>query len=130
MNPYFQEVLDAHELIRSWLGNANTPTEVCDKLLERFSQTYTMVTPEGSQLNYNTLTSFFRGQRGAKAGLEIDIINMQRIAESTTGATVSYQERQQLPGQASTLRFSTVVFELRTDNKVIWRHLHETALPQ
>lgn len=129
MNRYFQEVLDAHELIRSWLGNASTPAEVCDNLLARFSPEYSMVTPGGGQLDYTTLTSFFRTQCGVKAGLEIEIENMRLIAESATGATVTYQERQQLPGQEATLRFSTVVFELGADNQVIWRHLHETALP-
>lgn len=66
---------------------------------------------------------------GARPGLEIEIDNMQLIAESAAGATVTYQERQQLPGQEATLRFSTVVFELGADNQVVWRHLHETMLP-
>lgn len=129
MNRYFQEVLDAHELIRRWLGDANTPAGVCDNLLARFSPAYSMVTPGGGQLDYTSLTSFFRTQYGAKAGLNIDIENMQLIAESAAGATVTYQERRQLPGHDATLRFSTVVFESGTDNQVIWRHLHETALP-
>ncbi|MFG1175129.1 DUF4440 domain-containing protein [Erwiniaceae bacterium CAU 1747] len=129
MNRYFQEVLDAHDLIRSWLGDASAPVEVCDSLLARFSPAYTMVTPGGGQLDYTALASFFRTQRGVKAGLEIAIENMQLIAESPTGATVTYQERQQLPGQGATLRFSTVVFESGTEGRVLWRHLHETALP-
>ncbi|WP_340615113.1 DUF4440 domain-containing protein [Xenorhabdus thailandensis] len=129
MNRYFQEVLDAHVLIRRWLGDATSPAEVCEDLLARFSPAYSMVTPGGGQLDYTSLTSFFRMQCGAKSGLEIEIDNMQLIAESATGATVTYQERQLLPGQDATLRFSTVVFELGADNQVIWRHLHETALP-
>ncbi|MEI2264925.1 DUF4440 domain-containing protein [Erwinia sp. CGal63] len=129
MNRYFQEVLDAHELIRRWLGNASTPTEVCENLLARFSPAYSMVTTSGARLDYAALDAFFRTQRGAKAGLNIDIAAMQVIAESEKGATVVYQEKQQLPGQEATLRFSTVVFEVNQQGQVIWRHLHETALP-
>ncbi len=129
MNRYFQEVIDAHELISYWLGNETTATEVGETLLARFSPAYSMVTPGGAMLDFTALASFFRTQRGAKRGLHIDIENMQLVAESAGGATVTYQERQQLPGQSATLRFSTVVFESEQDGTVRWRHLHETFLP-
>lgn len=129
MNCYFQEVLDAHALILRWLGDADSPAAVCDALLARFSPDYSMVTPGGALLDYAALNTFFRSQCGARAGLTLEIDNMQLIAESAGGATVTYRERQQLPGQEATLRFSTVVFELGADNQVIWRHLQETALP-
>lgn len=129
MNRYFQEVSDAHELIRHWLGNSEVAPEVCEKLLARFSPLYSMVTPGGALLDFAALSAFFRAQRGTKEGLQIEIINLQLIAESTGGATVTYQERQQQPGQRATLRFSTVVFEV-CDGQIIWRHLHETSLPQ
>ncbi|WP_336777488.1 DUF4440 domain-containing protein [Pantoea sp. USHLN256] len=130
MNRYFKEVLDAHVLIRSWLGNKDANIEVCENLLARFSPKYAMVTPSGALLDFATLDSFFRTQRGARPGLEIDIIDMQIIAEGEKGATVIYKELQKLPEQNPTLRFSTVVFELNNDGEVIWRHLHETSLPQ
>jgi len=129
MNRYFQEVLDAHVLIRRWLSDTSCSPDVCDQLLARFSPAYSMVTPGGIKLDLSSLVTFFRSQRGQKVGLEIEIENMQLIAESATGATVTYQERQKMPGQAETLRFSTVVFEAGKDNQVMWRHLHETALP-
>lgn len=129
MNRYFKEVLDAHVLIRSWLGNKDANIEVCENLLARFSPEYSMVTPSGALLDFTTLNSFFRTQRGARPGLEIDINDMQLIAESEKGATMVYKELQQLPEQNSTLRFSTVVFEFNHDGGVIWRHLHETLLP-
>jgi len=129
MNRYFQEVVDAHALISYWLGDETAAIEVCEALLARFSPAYSMVTPGGAMLDFTALNAFFRAQRGAKRGLRIDIENMQLVAESTGGATVTYQERQQLPGQNATLRFSTVVFVSEPDGTVRWRHLHETALP-
>lgn len=119
MNRYFKEVLDAHVLIRSWLGNKDANIEVCENLLARFSPEYSMVTPSGALLDFTTLNSFFRTQRGARPGLEIDINDMQLIAESEKGATMVYKELQQLPEQNSTLRFSTVVFEFNHDGGVI-----------
>lgn len=130
MNRYFKEVLDAHELIRNWLGKKDAHDDVCEKLLARFSHAYSMVTPGGAMMDFAALDAFFRTQRGARPGLDIDIYDMQIVAESERNATVLYKELQQLPGQNATLRFSTVVFEVNDAGKVLWRHLHETSLPQ
>lgn len=129
MNPFLKEVLDAHELIKEWLGNETAKDEVCEDLLARFSPAYSMVTTGGGLLDFTTLNSFFRTQRGARPGLAIEISDMRVITESDTGATVVYKELQQLPEQSPTLRFSTVVFESKPNGKTIWRHLQETALP-
>ncbi|MCS3431966.1 DUF4440 domain-containing protein [Klebsiella sp. BIGb0407] len=129
MNRYFQEVLDAHVLIGRWLSDTSCSPDVCDQLLARFSPAYSMVTPGGIKLDYSSLVTFFRSQCGQRSGLEIEIENMQLIAESATGATVTYLERHKMPGLAETLRFSTVIFESDKDSQIIWRHLHETALP-
>ncbi|WP_419963326.1 DUF4440 domain-containing protein [Pantoea vagans] len=130
MNLFMKEVLDAHELIKEWLGNETAKDEVCEDLLARFSPAYSMVTTGGGLLDFTTLNSFFRTQRGARPGLAIEISDMRVIAESDIGATVVYKELQQLPDQSPTLRFSTVVFESKPNGKIIWRHLQETALPQ
>lgn len=129
MNRYFQEVLDAHNLIRAWLGNHTAKDEICDQLLARFSPAFSMVTPGGGMLDITTLTSFFRTQRGARVGLEIEISDMRIIAEGEKSATVVYKELQRLPDQPPTLRFSTVVFDVNRDDELLWRHLHETSLP-
>lgn len=129
MNRYFKEVLDTHVLIRDWLGDADAHADICDKLLLRFSLTFSMVTPGGVLLDFTALKAFFCTQRGARQGLSIEIIDMQVIAENERGATVTYKEIQQLPGEEATRRFSTAVFEKRDDSHAIWRHLHETSLP-
>lgn len=129
MNRYCQEVLDAHTLISRWLGDETAHDDVCEKLLSRFSPAFSMVTPGGTVLDFAALNTFFRTQRGARPGLNIDIGDMQVIAEGEKSATVVYKEWQQLPGQSATLRFSTVVFESEDDGNLRWRHLHETALP-
>lgn len=127
MNRYFKEVLDAHVLIQNWLGHLDANDTIYETLLSRFSPSYSMVTPTGVMLDFDALSSFFRTQRGSREGLEIKIKDMKIISENETGATVFYKELQQLPEQNATLRFSTVVFELSEDGRVIWCHLHETA---
>jgi len=129
MNRYFQEVLDAHEFIRCWLGEAEAQEGVCDNLLARFSPEFTMVSTAGILLDFDALNHFFRTQRGVRKGLTLDIMDMQMVAESEKGATVCYKEQQHVPGQNTTLRFSTVLFTLDPQGNVLWRHLQETALP-
>lgn len=127
MNRYFKEVLDAHDLIQSWLGDGNSKHDICENLLSHFSPQYLMITTSGALLDFNALSSFFRTQHGVREGLEIEIKDMKIISENETGATVFYKELQQLPEQDATLRYSTVVFELDQAGRVIWKHLHETA---
>lgn len=127
MNRFVKEVFDAHELIRQWLGDAHSPQAICDELLARFSAEYSMVTLTGHRLDYAALCAFFTAQHGAKSGLEIQIEQPVVIAESESSAVMTYQERQQLPGQTATLRYSTVVFSVDGQGKILWRHLHETA---
>lgn len=130
MNRYFREVLDTHILIGSWLGQADADEDICENLLSRFSPAFSMVTPGGILLDFSALNTFFRTLRGTRLELNIEITDMKVIAESAKGATVIYKELQQLPGQDATLRFSTVLFERDYEGRVIWRHLHETSLPQ
>jgi hypothetical protein len=128
MNRYFQEVRDAHALIRDCLGDAHTQDTVCDALVARFCPAFSMVTPRGAIMDFTAVDNLFRTQRGARAGLTIAIEDLQLIAESDTGATVTYKERQIIPDQGETLRFATAVFETGADGRVMWRHLHETWL--
>lgn len=129
MNQYLKEVLDAHVLIQDWLGNIHSHDSICENLLSRFSPLYSMVTPTGGLLDFKALNTFFRAQHGVRKGLTIEIKDMAVIAEDKYGATVIYKELQQQPGQDETFRFSTIVFEKSQDGKIMWRHLHETLLP-
>lgn len=129
MNQYLKEVLDAHELIQEWLGNVHSSNSICENLLSRFSPIYSMVTPSGTLLDFKALNTLFRTQHGIRKGLNIEITDMKVVNENEYGATVIYKELQQQPEQSETFRFSTVIFERTQDGKIIWKHLHETLLP-
>ncbi|MBF4652635.1 DUF4440 domain-containing protein [Serratia marcescens] len=126
MNPYFTEVIDAHIAIERWLGKGAGEEQA---LLARFTPDFSMIALSGAPLDFAALCAFFRAHRAAKPGLEIEIEEMKLVAEWPTGAVVSYREKQSLPGQNATLRYSTVVFE-RQSSALGWRHLHETAAAQ
>ncbi|CAI1211569.1 DUF4440 domain-containing protein [Serratia quinivorans] len=126
MNRYFTEVIDAHVAIENWLEKGTGEEQA---LLARFDPAFSMIALNGSRLDFAALSAFFHAHRAAKPGLEITIEEMTLVAEWPTGAVVSYREKQMLPGQAATLRNSTVVFE-QTQTGLGWRHLHETTLAQ
>lgn len=126
MNRYFTEVIDAHVAIENWLEKGAGDEQ---GLLARFDPAFSMIALNGSRLDFAALSAFFRAHRAAKPGLAISIEEMTLVAEWPTGAVVSYREQQRLPGQAATLRHSTVVFE-QTQTGLGWRHLHETPIAQ
>jgi hypothetical protein len=123
MNLWINEIIDAHIAIEEWLGRGEGDIEA---LLSRFSHDFTMVTPGGASLDYAALCQLFEAQGGKRVGLEITVTHFALLAEWPEGAALRYTEKQTLPGQATTTRWSTVIFQ-RQGEKIIWRHLHETA---
>lgn len=125
-NPFFDDVLSTHALIRDWLSGEATAPEHCAQLLARFSPAFTMVAPGGKQLDHAGLTTFFRAAGGSRPGLQMRLSDLVFIQESAAGATVSYRECQSLPGGENTERLSTVVYDKTPAGALLWRHLHET----
>ena len=125
MNPYFTEVIDAHIAIERWLGKGAGEEQA---LLARFTPDFSMIALSGAPLDFAALCAF-----SARIARQTGIGNRDRRDEAggrmADGRVVSYREKQSLPGQSATLRYSTVVFE-RQPNVLGWRHLHETAAAQ
>lgn len=124
MKVYTTEIIDAHIAIEACLGRGEGD---CAALMARFSDTFTMITPGGATLDKSALVNFFQTQRAARTGLSIRVDDVELLAEWESGAALRYRETQQLPDQAAHQRWSTVVFE-KDGGKLMWRHLHETAL--
>lgn len=124
MNIYTTEIIDAHIAIEAWLGPGEGD---CAALMARFSDAFTMITPGGATLDKPALVNFFQAQRAARTGLSIRVDDVELLAEWESGAVLRYRETQQLPDQSAHQRWSTVVFE-KDVGKLMWRHLHETAL--
>lgn len=124
MKVYMTEIIDAHIAIEAWLGRGEGD---CAALMARFSDAFTMITPGGATLDKPALVNFFQAQRAARKGLSIRVDDVELLAEWESGAVLRYRETQQLPDQSAHQRWSTVVFE-KDAGKLMWRHLHETAL--
>ncbi|EJF32280.1 DUF4440 domain-containing protein [Enterobacter sp. Ap-916] len=122
MNIWFEEVIEAHVAIEQWLGAGKGELEA---LLACFTHDYSMVALSGARLDYPALCSFFRTSGGSREGLAIEVDSLQLLDEWPQGAAVLYRETQTLNG-SSTVRWSTVIFR-REGEKVLWRHLQETA---
>lgn len=123
MNPYNEEIIHAHAAIENWLSKGMGSLEV---LIPRFAADFTMITPGGVCLDYPALGAFFQAQRACRPGLVIMVEHIDLVAEWPEGAALRYRERQQLPGQAETVRWSTVILK-RERGRIVWRHLHETT---
>ncbi|EKI5140320.1 DUF4440 domain-containing protein [Salmonella enterica subsp. enterica serovar Infantis] len=124
MNPYKDEIIHAHAAIESWLSKGMGSM---DALIARFAADFTMITPGGVCLDYPALGAFFQAQRGGRPGLVIVVEHIDLVAEWPEGAALRYRERQQLPGQTETVRWSTVILK-RERGRIVWRHLHETTV--
>ncbi|EIU2611974.1 DUF4440 domain-containing protein [Salmonella enterica] len=124
MNPYKDEIIHAHAAIESWLSKGMGSM---DALIARFAADFTMITPGGVCLDYPALGAFFQAQRGGRPGLVIVVEHIDLVAEWPEGTALRYRERQQLPGQAETVRWSTVILK-RERGRIVWRHLHETTV--
>ncbi|EDW5599588.1 DUF4440 domain-containing protein [Salmonella enterica] len=124
MNPYKEEIIHAHAAIENWLSKGMGSLEA---LIARFAADFTMITPGGVCLDYPALGAFFQAQRGCRPGLVIVVEHIDLVAEWLEGAALRYRECQQLPGQAETVRWSTVILK-RERGRIVWRHLHETTV--
>ncbi|EBG1719027.1 DUF4440 domain-containing protein [Salmonella enterica] len=124
MNPYKEEIIHAHAAIENWLSKGMGSLEA---LIARFAADFTMITPGGVCLDYPALGAFFQAQRACRPGLVIVVEHIDHVAEWPEGAALRYRERQQLPGQAETVRWSTVILK-RERGRIVWRHLHETTV--
>lgn len=58
---------------------------------------------------------FFPGAARVSPGLVIVVEHIDLVAEWPEGAALRYRERQQLPGQAETVRWSTVILKGKED---------------
>ena len=121
---YFDLVSETHVEIEGWFSGLEPG--VLPVLLARFSPQFSMIAPNGNELDVNGVEVLFEQLRGARPGLNITLSEFKGIALHPGGAVVSYRELQEEHNGNRTDRRATVVFEKDADGKILWRHLHET----
>ena len=122
---YFNEVIQAHVAIEQWFA-VEEDAAALEKLLERFSPQFSMISPLGRVLDFAELSALFRMAGGQKRGFRIELSELNGIALHAGGATVSYREQQTDATGLHSDRRSTVVFEKQPGGRIVWRHLQET----
>ncbi len=86
MNPYLQEVLDAHVLIERWLSHGEGSAEA---LMKRFAADFTMIPLSGEKMDYPTVSRFFHHAGGSRPGVRYrsgSDGNHQRVARRRRSA--------------------------------------------
>lgn len=124
MNPYLQEVLDAHVLIERWLSQGEGSAEA---LMTRFAAEFIMIPPGGEKMDYPAVSRFFHHAGATLPGLHIVVDQAKIISEWHDGAAVLYRESQTLADSSQNVRWSTAIFQ-QAEGKIVWRHLQETRL--
>ncbi|PWE37593.1 DUF4440 domain-containing protein [Pseudomonas prosekii] len=122
---YFDEVIQAHVAIEQWFA-VEEDAAALEKLLQRFSPQFSMISPLGRVLDFAELSALFRKAGGQKRGFRIELSELRGIALHAGGATVSYREQQTDATGLHSDRRSTVVFEKQPGGRIVWRHLQET----
>lgn len=122
---YFDEVIQAHVAIEQWFA-VEEDAAALEKLLQRFSPQFSMISPLGRVLDFAELSALFRMAGGQKRGFRIELSELNGIALHAGGAMVSYREQQTDDTGLHSDRRSTVVFEKQPGGRIVWRHLHET----
>ncbi|WP_144144478.1 hypothetical protein [Paraburkholderia sp. BCC1884] len=124
-NPYFKELDDIHVEIQA-LFDGSADEGAVQRIMARFAPQFTLVMPSGNLLDHAALGETFTRLRGARPGSQINIREMEIVAEHASGAVVKYREYQRDDTGNANVRRSTAVMDLNAQGKVSWRHLQET----
>lgn len=127
-HPAFTEVVHTCAKIQQLFSGSSIGPAIWSDLLSHFSDSYSMVTTGGQQLDYGALAGFFAQAAGSKPGMEIRITDLELLHEREDIAIVSYKEEQVFGDGSANLRWSTAVFDKDADGRLLWRHLHETTI--
>ncbi|TGD94273.1 DUF4440 domain-containing protein [Methylobacterium nonmethylotrophicum] len=118
------EIDALHRLLQAWFRaeGSDDPAPVLAHFDERFS----MTTPAGGILPFETFARAFPGLRGSRPGLVMTITDVMVQFADARSALVTYRERQTF-GEVDNLRRSTALLLDRPDRPTpVWMSLHET----
>ena len=129
-----REVENLHQFFHDWfVGDLPDTDDAFARLTGALAEDFHIISPSGNVTRRGDLLDNLRDAHGSgrESGVKIWIRGFQvRLVEGEM-AVVSYEEWQER-GSRKTGRVSTAVLERDPDapGGVVWRHLHETWLPQ
>jgi len=125
------EIRELHRFFQDWYRG-----RLEEDAFQRFSgvmgEGFTIILPDASALPRETIIDAVRSQKGADAEAELWIENVRLVHSEAQFLVATYEEWQGRDGRDARGRLSTVVFTRHEDrpNGLVWRHVHETWLPE
>lgn len=119
-----QAIFDLHVVLEAWFNGVG-PTDPGD-MLRHFAPGFRIVSPAGRAMTYEVFTAALPGLRGSRAGLAMEISDVELRYFEAASALVSYVERQ-TQGFDTTIRLSTALLVRHVGiAHPVWVHLQET----
>jgi len=132
------EIEALHILFTTWFNGtvSETVDEFTGNLTSHFHPDFEIILPSGTAMQLDTLLATIVRARGSNPDFPIEIHDVRVLGEwpqdeSGSGLIMAgyveaqFGARNSIPPE--NLRISTVLFE-RTAGRLLWRHVHETAL--
>lgn len=125
-----REIETLHAFFIDWYG-ATVDRDAFGRLADALAPEFTMITPEGSRQDRETVLEWVRGAYGRDASgtFDIEIRNVDQIASLDDHALVRYEEWQR-DQETETGRVSTVLLREASPapEGLHWVDLHETLV--
>lgn len=122
------EIEALHDRFVEWFTGTR-PNDIADRLGSSLAPEFEMITPDGDRLNRSTVIKSVDESYDRKhpEDFDIDIQNVERVADLGTHVVVRYEEWQTTPA-GTTGRISTGLFrdDSGAPKGVRWVDLHET----
>ncbi len=124
------EIVRLHDFIAGWFRGDLAPETFEPDFADALHDAFENIQPSGVVLSKAELMDPIRSAHGANPDFRITIESPRRIAEYPDQIVMTYVEFQQGARNSTpqNRRGSTVLFETSGD-RLIWRHLQETGLP-
>lgn len=123
-----REIVELHQFFEAWLaGNSPNSDDGFRRFEDVLAVDFTIVTPDGTELDRDTLVNSLRQAHGARPSLKIWVEGIQLLRHESPILMARYEECQ-VSLESSTRRISTVLFQksAASPNGLTWLRVHET----
>ncbi len=119
-------VVVLHQLIERIFNQSGAADDSFHLLLSHFHPDFSMVTPQGKQLNLNDVEELFRQLQGQREGMRIATSEHIILSQRPDEITIQYRELQIMNGHNQS-RISLAILDCSTSIPR-WRYLQETLV--
>ncbi|WP_299948871.1 hypothetical protein [uncultured Ruegeria sp.] len=125
------EITDIHEFFADWFNGNIARDQLESRLLSRFDDCVTYISPEGHVVGSGALRTMFENSYGANTGFKIQIHDVAIRQQVGTIVLATYTEWQigvSNSDPSNNARITSALIDMGPPVK--WLHIHETWLPE